>query len=155
MSHPLPLARAATRLRGAPGFPGHVGRPRNAAPSGDSVVTVGSGARMNSGPDGSAEARQASAQAPPAGGGVAGWPRLLTLPRAADYLGLGLDVTRELANTGALRAARVAIPAPLTAKRKGGRINLVLLDRVVLEEAGPGRRRVTLVKYRAGEERAT
>jgi hypothetical protein len=55
------------------------------------------------------------------------------LPRAADYLGLGLDVTRELARAGALRGARVTIPAPVTAKRKGGHVALVLLDRLELD----------------------
>jgi hypothetical protein len=121
----LPLASAAIRLRGVPGFPGKVGRPRR----GDSVVTAPAEGSNGVALTERAEASLASAlptvEAP--------WPRLLTLPRAADYLCLGLDVTRELANTGALRATRVTIPAPTTAKRKGGRIALVLLDRLEVD----------------------
>ena len=121
----LPLARAAIRLRGVQGFPGKVGRPRRS----DSLVT----ARVEAA-DGPALTERTLAvpgSALPALEGL--WPRLLTLRRAADYLGLGLDVTRELSSTGALLSARVSIPAPVTHKRKGDRIGRVLLDRLELD----------------------
>jgi hypothetical protein len=128
----LPLARASLKLRGVAGFPRAIGRPRR----GDSVVTAPAEATNGRAVAERAPAIQASAQA---GGGThaflpeAPWPRLLTLPRLADYLGLGIDVTRELANTGALRAARVTVPAPTTRKRKGDHIALVLLDRLEVD----------------------
>jgi len=118
-----PLERAALRLRGVAGFPGRVGRPRR----GDSVVTAPATAT-----NGHALPSPERPAEPVAASGAL-WPRLLTLPRAADYLCLGLDVTRELAASGALRAARVEIPAPVTAKRKGGKVNLVLLDRLEVD----------------------
>jgi hypothetical protein len=126
------LAKAALRLRGVPGFPRAIGRPRRS----DSVVTAPADARVNGADAVRPPASQASAQ----GDGThefrqaeAPWPRLLTLPAASAYLGLGMDVTRELASTGALRAARVTVPAPTTHKRKGGRIALVLLDRLEVD----------------------
>jgi hypothetical protein len=122
-----PLARASVRLRGRFG-PGLVGRPRRAIQDGDSVVTAPEPSLNGHPLTDRAQASQASAQ-----GLEAPWPRLLTLPRAANYLCLGLDVTRELARAGALRGARVTIPAPVTAKRKGGRVALVLLDRLELD----------------------
>jgi hypothetical protein len=64
---------------------------------------------------------------------VAFWPRLLTLPRLAEYLSVGPDIARELART-TFRGARVELQAPTTGKRKGGKINRVLLDRVVIDQ---------------------
>jgi hypothetical protein len=93
------------------------------------VVTAPPESRVNGVDSERAQARPASAQAAL----DSPWPRLLTLPRAAEYLSLGLDVTRELSRHGALRAARVTIPAPTTAKRKGDRIALVMLDRLILD----------------------
>lgn len=119
------LAKAALRLRGVPGFPRAIGRPRR----GDSVVTAPADSRVNGAETVRPPATQASAQAPDTGS----WPRLLTLPAASAYLGLGMDVTRELANTGALRAARVTVPAPTTRKRKGDHVALVLLDRLEVD----------------------
>ena len=124
------LESASRRLRGVAGFPRAIGRPRKPLESGDSVVTAPPEPRVNGSASERAQATPASAQVLAA----SPWPRLLTLPRAADYLGLGIDVTRELARSGALRAARVTIPAPTTAKRKGDRIALVMLDRLILDD---------------------
>ena len=124
----LPLARASLRLRGVAGFPRAIGRPRLSGKVSDSAAQPTVVERVGD----SALAQPASVHPAPAG--LEGlWPRLLTLPRAADYLGLGFDTIKELAASGELRQARVSIPAPTTAKRKGGRIALVLLDRLELD----------------------
>ncbi len=63
-------------------------------------------------------------------------PRLLTVPAAAAYLSLSEDVVVELLQAGTFR--RVTVPAPVTAKRRGGAIRRVLLDRLQLDEAITG-----------------
>lgn len=114
----LPLAAAQARL-------GKPGRPRkHPAPSpqnGDTRVTAPPPARVNGGPEGRALAQQAGALL----------PRLLTVPGAAAYLSLSEDVVLELMAAGTL--ARITVPAPVTAKRRGGAIRRVLLDRHQLD----------------------
>lgn len=111
---PLPLASAQARL-------GRPGRPRTRAVStpenGDRRVTAPLPTRMNSGPEGHASVRQASALS----------PRLLSVAAAAAYLSLSEDIVLELLETGTFH--RVTVPAPVTAKRHGGAIRKVLLDR--------------------------
>jgi hypothetical protein len=131
-----PLARALLKLRGVPGFPKAIGRPRKAEASptvdafpSDRLVTAPPEATNGRAVAAHQRASQASAKPLDTGS----WPRLLTLPRLADYLGLGIDSARELANTGALRAARVTVPAPVTRKRKNDRIALVLLNRLEVD----------------------
>lgn len=116
----LPLA-AAQALLGRPG------RPRTRPPSPpldrDRTVTAHAETRIDSGAQGRPLARQASALL----------PRLLTVSAAAAYLSLSEDVVLELLQAGTFR--RVTIPAPVTAKRRGGAIRRVLLDRLQLDEA--------------------
>jgi hypothetical protein len=81
---------------------------------------------MDSGLQGRALVHQASALL----------PRLLTVKGAAEYLSLGEDTVLELLQAGTFR--RVTIPAPVTAKRRGGAIRRVLLDRLQLDEAIAG-----------------
>ena len=76
---------------------------------------------MNSGAEGRPQARQASAL----------MPRLLTVSAAAAYLSLSEDVVLELLQARTFR--RVTVPAPVTAKRRGGVIRRVLLDRLDLD----------------------
>jgi hypothetical protein len=120
---PLPLADAQARL-------GRPGRPRKHPPKtlmdGDRTVTSRPEIRIDSGPQGRPLAHQASALL----------PRLLTVKAAAKYLSLGEDTVLELLDAGTFR--RVTIPAPVTAKRRGGAIRRVLLDRLQLDEAIAG-----------------
>jgi hypothetical protein len=60
-------------------------------------------------------------------------PRLLTVPAAVAYLSLSEDVVLELLKAGIF--VRVTVPAPVTAKRRGGAIRKVLLDRHQLDAA--------------------
>lgn len=119
----LPLAAAQARL-------GRPGRPRKhplvTLGDGDRTVTPHADTRMDSGAQGRTLARQAGALL----------PRLLTVPAAAAYLSLSEDVVLELLQAGTFR--RVTIPAPVTAKRRGGAIRRVLLDRLQLDAAIAG-----------------
>lgn len=123
MSGELPLAAASRRLRKP------AGRPRKLAVAGanrDNTVTVtpldGARTRINSG--------ETCAQAP-ALKASALLPRLLTVPAAAAYLSLSIDVIGELLAAGTFH--RVTVPAPVTAKRRGGIIRRVLVDREDLD----------------------
>jgi hypothetical protein len=58
---------------------------------------------------------------------------LLSVQAAVDYLSLSEDVVLELLEAGTFQ--RVTVPAPVTAKRRGGAIRKVLLDRVQLDAA--------------------
>lgn len=60
-------------------------------------------------------------------------PRLLTVAMASAYLSLSEDTVSELLAAGIF--ARVSVPAPVTAKRRGGAIRKVLLDRHQLDAA--------------------
>ena len=91
---------------------------------------------MHSGAEASALALQAdallqAAALPPAALVPSPWPRLLTLAGAAQYYSLSEDVIAELIAAGTLR--RVTVPAPVTAKRRGGAIRRVLIDRADLD----------------------
>lgn len=81
---------------------------------------------MNGGPAPRPLAHQASALL----------PRLLTVAAASAYLSLGEDTVLELLQAGTFR--RVTIPAPVTAKRRGGAIRRVLIDRLELDAAIAG-----------------
>jgi len=118
MSAVLPLAAAQARL-------GRPGRPRE-TPNGDKTVTVQApevpDTRMNSGE---------TPRRTPAVQASAPLPRLLTVPMASVYLSLSVDVVTESLEAGTLR--RVVVPAPVTAKRRGGVIRRTLLDRLDLD----------------------
>lgn len=111
-----PLTAASERLRGQPGFPRRRGRPRK---NGDSSVTAPRQVATDAGAPAGALASPAIV------------PRLLTVPQAADYLGLGPDTVYELVTRGVLR--RIRIPAPPTAKRGGPEVRKILLDRQDLD----------------------
>ena len=127
----LPLAAAQARL-------GRPGRPRtrpitpDSRPDGDKQ---GDNARRampkSSPPRGLVEQRTPAGEAGVQPGGLL--PRLLTVSLAAAYLSLGEDAVVELLAAGIL--ARVTVPAPVTAKRRGGAIRKVLLDRYQLDAA--------------------
>jgi hypothetical protein len=120
VSTSLPLAAAQARL-GKPGRPRT--RPLEPPANGDRSVTGPSRTRMKSGEDRRALATQASALL----------PRLLSIQAAAGYLSLSEDVVLELLEAGTFQ--RVIVPAPVTAKRRGGVIRKVLLDRLQLDAA--------------------
>jgi hypothetical protein len=122
---PLPLAAAQARL-------GRPGRPRKQPEKGDTRVTAPPRTRMSGGENGSALAVQAGALAQ-AGQVSALLPRLLTVPAASAYLSLSEDVVLELMDAGTFM--RVTVPAPVTAKRRGGVIRRVLFDRLQLDAA--------------------
>ena len=128
MSAPLPLAAAQARL-------GRPGRPRKhpvvAPEKGDTRVTAPAPGRMNSDDQGRSPALQAGALPPVASQTLL--PRLLTIPAASAYLSLSEDVVLELMEVGTF--TRITIPAPVTAKRRGGTIRRVLLDRLQLDAA--------------------
>jgi hypothetical protein len=111
MGSALPLAAAQARL-GKPGRPRT--RPIELALKGDRGATESSPIRMDSG---AAAPRQAGVLL----------PRLLTVEGACTYLSLKEDTVLELLQAGIFR--RVTVPAPVTAKRRGGAIRKVLLDR--------------------------
>ena len=120
MSEPLPLAAAQARL-GRPGHPRT--QPLEAAPKGDRRVTAPPPTRMDSGAAPRSSVEQASALL----------PRLLSVAAAAGYLSLSEDTVLELLAAGTFQ--RVTVPAPVTAKRRGGAIRKVLLDRLQLDAA--------------------
>lgn len=93
-SPPLPLAKAAIRLRGRPG------RPRKHPETRHGHVTVTSQVSVASKPEPRAEARQA--RAPSIG------PRLLDVEDAARYLSVSSDTVRDLLARGAL--SRIELP---------------------------------------------
>ena len=120
MSQPLPLAAAQARL-GKPGRPRT--RPVEPTENGDRTVTAPPPGRINSGAAPRASVHQASALL----------PRLLSVQAAAGYLSLSEDTVLELLAAGTFQ--RVTVPAPVTAKRRGGAIRKVLLDRLQLDAA--------------------
>jgi hypothetical protein len=127
VGRPLPLAAAQARL-GKPGRP----RKRPIAPDsgshGDKQRDNASAAVPASAP-----CRGLAERGAPAVEAGALLPRLLTVALAAAYLSLSEDVVLELMAAGIL--TRVTVPAPVTAKRRGGVIRRVLLDRHQLDAA--------------------
>jgi hypothetical protein len=129
MNAPLPLAAAQARL-------GKPGRPRTRPPvsgsDGDKHGDKAPDAAIESAPPRGLGGRRAlafEADARPSGL----LPRLLTVEGACHYLSLKEDTVLELLAAGTFQ--RVTVPAPVTAKRRGGAIRKVLLDRVQLDAA--------------------
>jgi hypothetical protein len=60
-------------------------------------------------------------------------PRLVTVAMTGAYLSLGEDTVAELLAAGIF--VRVTVPAPVAAKRRGGAIRKVLIDRHQLDAA--------------------
>src|SRR5437867_1880216 len=101
VSNALPLAAAAERLRGVPGFPRRRGRPRKNGDNHGDVSAAGAAQPRgpkgpDSGPDGRALATHAAVI-----------PRLLTVEQAAEYLALGVDTVYGLVSQGVLRRVRI------------------------------------------------
>ena len=131
MTHPLPLAAAQARL-GRPGRPRkHPLTPASGA-DGDKHGDKAPGAATESAPPrGLAERRALAFEADARPAGLL--PRLLTVEGACLYLSLKEDTVLELIRAGVFQ--RVTVPAPVTAKRRGGAIRRVLLDRHQLDAA--------------------
>lgn len=104
----LALAAANQRLRRRPG------RPRK-APAGQDAGRLDAGASPNSGADGRALAREASA------------PRLLDLRATGAYLGVSEWTVRDLDAAGVLHRVRVPLP-------NGGELRKLLFDRTDLDQ---------------------
>ena len=144
MSAGAPLEAASRKLRGVPGFPARIGRPRK-EPDGDNhgdtrrtapELAAGQGemARAESALASQATAEKLKTPRERALAVVAAlWPRLLTIEQVCRYLSLGADVVLELERAGVL--SRVHVPAPVTARRRGGEIRRALYDREALDRA--------------------
>ena len=85
--------------------------------------TLTAGSRMDSGPNGGAQALQAVAPLA---------PRLLDLPSAAAYMAVSPWTIRQWEAEGAL--PRVRISLPITNKRRGGECRKLLFDRADLDQ---------------------
>ena len=119
-----PLAAASERLRGVPGFPGRLGRPRK----GGSARVPGGSAPRHRGAESGAMAslldpqsmRLREADVP-----VTCPPRLLTVKGAAAYLGLSVWQVRGLIHAGTLQPVRILLGH--------GKARKHLLDRLDLD----------------------
>jgi hypothetical protein len=127
---PRSLANAAARLRGVPGFPRRVGRPRkHPRPESDGARPS---PQQGSAPPARPTLTPTSTPGAPETRPISGLaPRLLGVREAAVYLAVSEWSIREWIAQGVL--PRIAIALPVTTKRRGGECRRVLVDRLDLD----------------------
>jgi hypothetical protein len=119
------LSAASARLRGVPGFPRAVGRPRKPADAAPAQAPIASAASPE--PLKTRTAKPAVTPVSPIG------PRLLGVRGLATYLDMSRDLVYELAG-GALKPAVVKVPAPADRPRVGTELRRLYFDRVLVDD---------------------